>query len=217
MRFRYFLEEILRGKAIGRAMLFIALKKFFEENPWLNNEFLVLELGSEPASHQRALPREWKIRGSNYQLMPGLDLIIDAEKRFPVSNNDFDGVIFFNVLPVIDDYMNCLKESLRVARKFILFNIPLISGTARHPKDFSRFPQDRLLAILDNLKKDFLISEYQIIPIGGSFSSAIHLIDPYLKFRIIRVPIYLLAILLDKLDMVIKRSCPLQYLVLIRK
>jgi hypothetical protein len=139
------------------------------------------------------------------------------KKPFPFKNSEFDGCVFFNVLYLIDNHMNCLKESLRVSKRFIMFNIPLISGIARHPKDFNRFTEDRLIEIINSLKKDFKIEEFKVIPIGGSFSSAVSLTDSYLRFRIIRIPIYLFAILFDKLDKIIKRNCPMQYLVLIKK
>jgi len=49
--------------------------------------------------------------------------------------------------------MNCLKESLRVSKRFIMFSIPLISGIARHPKDFNRFTENRLIEIINSLKR----------------------------------------------------------------
>lgn len=214
MKFTYFLKEILRGKTIGRAMLFATLKELFEKEKWLNDGFKVLELGSEPASHQRAFPKFWQLKKSNYQPMEGIELIVNAEETFPFKDGEFDGTVFFNVLSVINNYLVCLEESLRVAKKFVMFNIPLISGIARHPGDFNRFPEDRLIEILENLGG---IKNSKIISIGGSFSSAVGLIDAYLKFRIIRIPIYLIAFLLDRLDKFINRQCPTQYLVLIRK
>jgi hypothetical protein len=217
MKLNFFIKEIFKGKTIGRALLFATLKEFFDNEKWLNDKFSVLELGAEPASHQRTFPEFWQVKKSNYIEMKDIDFVVDAEKPFPFKNDEFDGCIFFNVLYLINNYMNCLRESLRVSKRFIMFNIPLISGIARHPKDFNRFPEDRLIEIFNSLNKDFKIEEFKIIPIGGSFSSAVSLIDSYLKFRIIRIPIYLFAILFDKLDKIIKRNCPMQYLVLIKK
>jgi hypothetical protein len=217
MKFKYFFKEIIRGKTIGRALLFASLKELFATDSWLNDNYLVLEIGSESASHQRALPKKWNLKKSNYIKMPDSDYVVNAEDKFPFSDKEFDGVVIFNVLSVLNNYYQALIESLRVSKKFVIFNIPLISGIARHPKDFNRFTEDRLFDLLNGLRKEIKLNDFKIIPIGGSFSSAVSLIDTFLKFRIIRIPLYLLAILFDRLDHVIKRQCPMQYLVLIRK
>lgn len=217
MKFRHFLKEIFRGKTIGRAMLFGELKDLFEKEKWLNDKFVVLELGSEPASHQRTFSKDWALKKSNYIQTSNIDFVINAEEKFSFKDQEFDGVVFFNVLYALKNWTNCLEESSRISKNFTIFNIPLISGIARHPNDFNRFPEDKLVDILENLKSKKLLQEYKIIPIGGSFTSAISLIDPFLKFRIIRIPVYLCGLLFDKLDKPIKRQCPMQYLVLIKK
>lgn len=218
MIIKYFLSEILKGKSIGRALLFCELKNLFQKEKWLNNKYSVLEMGSESASHQRTFPKEWIIKKSNYVQIPDLylDYIFSVEEKFSIPDKKFDGIVFFNLLYLVDNYMNCLSESLRISAKFILFNIPLISGVAKHPTDFNRFTEDRLISIFKELKKKRKILEFKIIKFGGSFSSAVNLIDCYLKFRIIKIPIYLIVLLLDKLDKLIKRDCPMQYLVLIK-
>jgi len=214
---KYFLKEILKGKNIGRAMLFDFLKKIFESEDWLNGKYTVLELGSAPASYHRALPSSWNLKRSNINSEGNLDYFVDAEKHFLFDDNYFDGVVFFNLIYLVDDYSNCLTESLRVSKRFIMFNAPLVSGIAPHPHDFNRFSKDRLIGILENLKIVFKPIDYQIIPIGGSFSSAVALFDIYLRFRLVKIPIYILAVALDRLDKFIKRDCPSQYLVLIKK
>ncbi len=212
-----FLKEILRKKTIGRILLFWGLKNLFEKELYLNKEYSILEIGSEPASHQRAFFKQWNIIKSNYKPMPNIDLIIDAEKKFLIEDKKYDGVMFFNVLSCIKNYQNCLEESLRISKKFVIFNIPLISGIARHPMDYNRFTKDKLDEIIKDLSLKFKINKVEIIPLGGSFSSAISLIDSYLKFRFIRLFFYSFAILFDKLDLIIKRECPMQYLVFIEK
>lgn len=216
MRFKYFFREILKGKTASRALLFAALTDLFEKEKWLNGNFSVLEIGGEPASHHRAFPKAWKITASNYLPKAGIEVIIDAGEKFPLKDGGFDGTVFFNVLYIIKNYENCLKESLRVSGKFIIFNSPLIAGIMSHPNDFNRFTEDRLCQILELLKKESVF-EYRIIPLGGSFSSAANVLWPYLRFRIISVPVFSAAFFLDKLDKILKYRCPAQYLVLIKK
>ncbi|MBU0722716.1 hypothetical protein KKH46_00660 [Patescibacteria group bacterium] len=84
MIFKYFLFEILKGKSIGRALLFCELKNLFQKEKWLNNKYSVLEIGSEPTSHQRAFPKEWTLKQSNYIQISDLylDYIFSVEKKF---------------------------------------------------------------------------------------------------------------------------------------
>lgn len=213
---KHFFEEIIRGKSIGRAMVFERLKLLFREENWLNNQFRVLELGSEPASHQRALPEKWRIESSNYKSANGINYLVDIEKKFPFFDKEFDGTIFFNVLYLADDYENCLREALRISDKFLLFNVPLISGLAPHPVDLNRFTEGGMIKILEKFRQQFGF-DYSIMSIGGTFSSAVSLIDPYLKFRIIKAPVYVLALWADRLDKMFGHQCPTQYLVFIKK
>lgn len=217
MNTKYFFKEIMKGKSLGRAMLFNALKNLINREKWLKSEFNILEIGHEPASYHRVLPPEWKIKSSNYKPAQNIDLIIDAEKSFLFKDNEFDGVINFNVLYILKNYFQCLSESLRISKKFILFNVPLICGLVPQPHDYNRFTKEKLVDIINKLKKEHNIVDYKIIGVGGTFTTAMDLVDYYLRFRIIKIPFYLLALFLDKLDKLVKRECPYMYIVLIRK
>lgn len=212
-----FIKEVLRGKTLFRALLFIGLKELCGREKDLYQPLKVLELGSEPSSHQRAWPVAWQVSSSNIKSGAKIDFILDADQKFPLADRGYDGVAIFNVLYLINNYRQCLREALRVSKSFVIFNIPLVAALAPQPDDFNRFTFDRIREILAGLKQGGSAMNYQIIPVGGSFTSAVNAIDVYLKFRIIRLPVYLLARLLDQLDPKIKRQCPMQYLVLIRK
>lgn len=216
MNWLFFIKEVLRGKTIGRALISVNLSELFKQETWLDDNFSVLELGSEPASHQRLLPPQWKIVASNYKTMPNIDLVIDLEKPFPLTTGQFDGIICFNVLYIIDNYLNFFREALRVSKGFVLFQIPLIQCIVPHPHDYTRMTRDRIIKIMSELGEP-AGARYSIIPLGGSFSSAVSLIDPYLKFRVAKLLFYLPALCLDRLDRFFKRECPLMYLVLIKK
>jgi len=213
MNTKHFLKEILKGKTIGRATLSASLLKVFEKNSQYQQELQILELGSESASHQRVLPKKWKISRSNINNVGKIDYIFDANDKFPFEFGMFDGVVCFNTLYAIENQEHCLKESLRISKSFVIFNTPLISGLAPHPTDFHRYTKQGLEKLFTPLN----IKSYKIIPLGGSFSSGVSLIDNYLRYRIIRIPIYLVAVLFDNLDKVTKRECPLQYIVILEK
>ena len=213
MNSKHFLKEIVKGKTVGRATLSATLKDFFVGDDQLDQNFNVLELGGESASHQRVLPKKWKLFKSNVNKTGNPDYIFNANEEFPFEAKKFDGVVCFNTLYAIENQENCLRESLRVSKKFVIFNAPLISGLAPHPTDFHRYTRQGLEKVL----KDIDAKSYEIVPVGGSFTSGVSLIDNYLRYRIIRIPFYLLAILLDNLDKVTKRECPIQYIVIIKK
>jgi len=58
MNKKHFFKEIIRGKTMARASLSASLKDVFEKEDQLNKNLEILELGSEPASHQRVLPKK---------------------------------------------------------------------------------------------------------------------------------------------------------------
>lgn len=217
MNYKNIIKEILSDKSLARSLVNVAFARIIQEKTWLSKSMRILELGAESASHQKFFPKGWQLYPSNYKKKSEPGLIIDAENKFPLADDEFSGVVCLNTIYVINDYVNCFSESLRVAENFILFHVPLIQAIIPHPFDFTRLTEDRLVSLIGELKAKFKIEEFDIVPIGGSFSSAVSLIDPYLRFRILRLPIYLVAIFLDHLDKIIKRKCPMMYLILIKK
>jgi len=216
-KFGIVVKEMNMGKTLARALLSASLNRLFSEDAELSKSAKILEIGGQPASHQRYMPPAWQLTLSNYKMLAGVDLIIDAEKEFPSDIGEFDGVVCFNALYIIKDYFNCFSESLKLAKKFVIFNIPLIQALVPEPNDFTRLTEDRINDLIEELMKSHKIAGARIIPVGGSFSAAVSLIDPYLKFRVLRLPFYLSAVALDKLDSKIGRRSPIMYLVVIKK
>lgn len=208
------LLEVLRGKNLSRILLMGALKHLFKINPVLQESHSVLEIGYAPSSHHRVYPAAWKVEGANYVAGSGVTHVFDANQAFPISDGAFDGVVFMNVLPVIRNDDTLISEAVRCARKFVLFNVPLISGIARHPADYHRYTQDRLEALLEEQQ---VLSRSHVFRVGASFTSAWSLIDPLLKWRLIRLLAYPAAILLDAADRTRDRECPMHYMCLILK
>lgn len=205
------------GRSIFRASLVGELQALIERHRWLEGASTVLELGYERASHEDAYPPSWKLLHCNYRSMHDIDCVFDADRRFPFIDQAVDGTVLFNTLAMIEDFMNTLRESLRVSKRFVIFNVPLISALTPHPGDFNRFTASRIDRIIDGLAADFAVRSRDVTPIGGSFSSALVAVAPYLKWWAVRVPVNLLALVLDRLDRRIGRQCPMQYLVLLEK
>ena len=212
-----FFRELARGKSTSRSLLVAALAELFRRRPDLSGSFSVLELGSEPASHQRIFPSAWRITRANLAEGRGADPIFDANRPFPFPDGSFDAVVFFNTLYAIESYAGCVREAVRISRRFILFNAPHIAAFAPHPSDHHRFTVTELSALCDGLVRADRRIRYGIIPVGGSFTAAMSVIDPYFIFRIFRIPPALMAAILDLWDRHVGRSCPVQHLVLIEK
>ncbi len=216
MRFAPFLREIIRGKSVGRALLFAHLESLFKEALFAG-EKAVLELGAEPASHQRTFPSAWRVTGANKESYSAADICFDADQAFPFLDGAFDGVVCFNTLSVLRDPAFCITESLRIARSFAIFNAPNIAAYAPHPRDLHRFARDGLHAILLPLRDQGRIVSYRVIPVGGSFTSAWALVEPYARWRIFRIPLSLACAAADRFDVLFHRECPAQYLIVIEK
>ena len=211
-----FWRELIKGKNLRRILIIEDLVQLFRQDIFSSN-FSVLELGGENASHQRYLPSSWNISVGNYVNLPNTDYVFDANTNFPFEDNKFDGVIFFNTLYAISNYFLCVSESIRVSKRFVIFNVPLVSNIAKHPTDFERFTEDKLNKMFSDLKSKYGNIRFKITKSGGSFSSALSLLDPYIKWRILRAVLYPLVLLLDKIDKKINYDCPMQYLVVIEK
>ncbi len=195
----------------------IALEKFLRKQDIFNKRLNILELGFEPASHHRFLPKNWSITSANFHSKSDRTLSFDLEKAFPINTNTYDGVIAFNTLYAVYCFENCINESLRVARSFVLFNVPFITRSTPDPHDFTRLGLERLINIAKKYQENGLIKEYKIIPYGGSWSAAVTVLNPYFPFTIIRVPIYYLARLLDTLDSLRKTYAPIGHIILLKK
>ena len=208
-------REIFKGKNISRVQVFSALTDFFKTHKEMLGALDILEIGKEPASHERTFPKAWKIHSANYIKKENTEYVFDASKKFPFADGQFDGTVMFNVLYLIEDYKLCLEECLRVSKNFVLFNVPLISGIAKDPNDYNRFTEDKIKLTIESVSGSSMT--YEIIPVGATFSASVALLDTYLRFKPVRIFFNLCSIPLDKLDKKIGRSCPIQYLVYIKK
>lgn len=214
MNFLPFFKEIWMGKSVSRALQFSFLSTFFKSSEF-DRAIEVLELGSQPSSHMRTYPKSWTVRSSNISSIKGieLDYILDANQSLPFEGKTFDGVIAMGVFYTLEDPMFTITECLRVSKYFLLFSVPHISAIARDPLDLHRYTEDGIRSIIKKISNS---TSCNIVPIGGTFTSALSLVEPFLRFRVIKVFLGSMAFFLDKLDKITGRSVPIFYLVLIK-
>jgi SAM-dependent methyltransferase len=131
----------------------------------------------------------------------GLGVVkLDLEKPFDIESAAFDFVLMFNVMEHIYNYKNLLDETVRILKpggKLHGF-VPFMWHYHPDPNDYFRFSEQALKNIIS---RDGL-SEVKVIPICyGPFKVAATVIGSVLKFKALKIFIYLIAIYLDKVLM----------------
>ena len=121
---------------------------------------------------------------------------LDLEKKLDIPSEKYDTVILFNVLEHIVEYKVLLKEIHRILKKegkLELF-VPFMHMYHPDPKDIFR-PTHQYLDIL--FKE--LGFEVKIYLIGvGPFAVFSEIILKYVKIRLLKIPLLIIFILLDR-------------------
>ena len=121
---------------------------------------------------------------------------IDFEKDFDLSNEAYDFAIVNNTLEHIYNYQNFMKNINKSLVKggTIEGSIPFLHPYHKDPDDYFRFTHTALKKILE--KANF--ENIKITPIcQGAFSAFVSMISTILKFKLLKITTWAIAILLD--------------------
>jgi len=188
------LKETRRGKTIARILFNL---KIAERVKNLNGIVVDLGSGFNP-SHERF----WQIKPEkfirvdiNEKTEP--DVIADLNKTLPFSDNFADAVLLFNVIYILENPTEILREINRILKPGgkIFFTNPFIFNEAKEPSDYWRFTSEGLKKLLEEAG----FNSFLIEPVGERFSAAAYLISPFLFFWPIKFVFYCLALIFDKL------------------
>jgi len=188
------LKETRRGKTIARILFNL---KIAERVKNLNGIVVDLGSGFNP-SHERF----WQIKPEkfirvdiNEKTEP--DVIADLNKTLPFSDNFADAVLLFNVIYILENPTEILREINRILKPGgkIFFTSPFIFNEAKEPSDYWRFTSEAL----EKLLRESGFNNFFIEPVGERFSAAAYLISPFLFFWPIKFVFYCLALIFDKL------------------
>jgi len=188
------LKETRRGKTIARILFNL---KIAERVKNLNGIVVDLGSGFNP-SHERF----WQIKPEkfirvdiNEKTEP--DVIADLNKTLPFSDNFADAVLLFNVIYILENPTEILREINRILKPGgkIFFTSPFIFNEAKEPSDYWRFTSEGLKKLLEEAG----FNSFLIEPVGERFSAAAYLISPFLFFWPIKFVFYCLALIFDKL------------------
>jgi len=123
---------------------------------------------------------------------------IDFEKDFDLSNEAYDFAIVNNTLEHIYNYQNFMKNINKALVKGgrIEGSIPFLHPYHKDPDDYFRYTHTALKKILE--KADF--ENIKITPIcQGAFSAFVSMISTILKFKLLKIITWIIAILLDSI------------------
>lgn len=180
MNFVSIFKAIYTGEGIGRVLMNIEIARSLELSG------TVLDIGGRGQPSYRQLLR------SNVHRFIVLDVmqdetvdIVGSVTRLPIASNCVDFILCFNVLEHIFDYTSALLEIRRVLKSggVLYGRVPFLFGVHADPHDYWRYTQETLIELL--AKTGF--TEISIRVHGGLFLVIFNLLNPVLKFGILRV------------------------------
>ena len=106
--------------------------------------------GSEKSGYHSLIKGDHTFDINNIDESYGCNLNFDLEKKWPLENESYRGVLAVNVLEHIYDYRHALSESFRVLEKKgkIVIAVPFLIAYHPCPHDYWRFTEETLKKIL---------------------------------------------------------------------
>ena len=207
-------QFLLRGKTLGRALFTEEVRKHTQN---LNGEVIDLGSGVNP-SYLTVLPSSISHVATDKFLPKEKGLSIDLNEILPFEDSSVKTFFCFNVLYILDNPEKFLHEVNRtlVPGGVLLLSSPLIWNEIPEPHDYARYTGEGITRMLT--RAGFL--NVSVTRYGERFSAASNLLDPFLYFKIVRIPVHLLALLLDKIvpaKMKSQYPAPIGYFVIAKK
>lgn len=180
-----------------------------EKTPWrklLYKELATLTLdgnlldlgGSHKSGYHELLGGKHKISVVNIDKDTTPDFSFDLEKKFPLGDTPYDGVLCINTLEHIYNYQNVLAESRRILKPHgkLILAVPFLVQIHPSPQDYFRFSGMALEKLLANAG----FKNISVKPIGrGPFTVEAQITYNILHFSLLRSWIYICAIVADAL------------------
>ncbi len=204
-------KETYRGKTIARTFFNWKISKHIK-----NISGVVIDLGG---GKNPSYERFWHIKPEkfirvdiNKKTEP--DVVADLNKPLPFPDNFADVVFLFNVIYILENPLEVLKEINRILKPDgrLFLTCPFIFNEAKEPTDYWRFTSEAL----EKLLRESGFNNFFIEPVGERFSAAVYLIGPFLFFWPVKFVFYCLALLFDKLipkKLKLKQPSPIGYFV----
>lgn len=131
----------------------------------------------------------------------GKDVIkLNLEVPFPIESGNYDFVLLFNVMEHIFDYKNLLDETVRILKPGGVLHgfVPFMWHFHPDPNDYFRFTEQALQRLIEREG----VEQVKIVPICyGPFKVAATVLGGVIKFKVIKIVTYSMAMFLDSILM----------------
>ena len=182
----------LSGKTIGRIIFNEAVR---ENAPHLSGRVLDIAGGRSP-SYSSLLPKEIDLVRTDITASPGV-VAVDMNKPLPFGDASFDAVLLFNALYAAENPPALAREIHRILRKGGVWHLasPFIANEMPEPHDYIRYTSVGLTRLCLNAG----FSDVVVENMGERATAAAQLLHPFFLFNIVRMLVYPLALLADRL------------------
>jgi SAM-dependent methyltransferase len=187
-QYLFIIKEIRKGKSVTRAFLNLRLK-----NEEIKGRTIDIG-GGNNSEYISFMNRHDSVDFTNFDIKDGA--LVDFEKdKLPSEDNQYDTVIFLNVLEHIFNYQHIVNEIIRITKpggKIIGF-VPFLMWYHPDHHDFFRYTHEALKKIIQEAGgKDFEIESISRGPFTASAQMILASTPAFL-----RVPIYTCFHMLD--------------------
>ncbi len=182
----------LSDKTIGRIFFNEAVRR---ECANLSGRALDLAGGKSP-SYLPLLPRTIELARTDITASEGV-VRVDINAPLPFPDKSFDAVFLFNALYAAESPELLAREVHRVLKPGGAWFIssPFIANEMPEPHDYVRFTAEGL----ERLHKNAGFASVAIERMGERATAATQLLHPFFLFNVVRMFVYPLALLFDKL------------------
>jgi SAM-dependent methyltransferase len=192
----------------------------FNMNEYLKNNIKlhgrVLDLASGRSMYSKFLKGDFIHIRADLKLKYDVDIEIDFNKRFPCKDNEYDYILLLNAIYISPDPKSVLDECRRVLKRdgTMYVTFPCIFNENPEPKDYHRFTKEYIRLITAEF------NEVEIIPIGNRVESALYILDPILRLRVLKGLFLLILLPLCNLLKFVSRGYieyPIFYMAILKK
>ncbi len=136
--------------------------------------------GSKKSGYHKLIRGRHEIITGNIDPSYGIDVVFDAQKKWPFDDASFDGVLFVNLLEHLSKYEVAVQEAFRTLRAegVLAGVVPFMFNVHGSPHDYFRFTRSALEDIFTRAG----FSNIQITELGtGAFSVIYHCLIGFVR------------------------------------
>lgn len=137
--------------------------------------------GSKKSGYHELIGGTHTITTGNIDASYGTDLIFNAEERWPMNDDSFDGVLFVNLLEHLYRYDVALDEAARVLKQggVVAGVVPFMFNVHGSPNDYFRYTKSALVRMFG----DRGFTDIKIEELGtGAFSVIYHALLGFVRW-----------------------------------